>query len=357
MGNPPNRLLAICPIGIGNFLLLEPALRHLKQTAPTLHLGLLCLKPEIARLAARYSFIDEILSIDAKAQNGFLQKLSYIKTLRGRFDASLAFFPTNRREYNLLPFLCAIPERFAFRYASQRFNSLSFLNTRFAEVRPDTHDLLQNFNLLRFLDIQPPPSPDLARIPLTPEEHGFAAQYLIEHGLSDRPLIGIHPGSSGDHGMDKKRWPASRFGELAKLILTKRKARFLVFGGPEEEALKERVVTACGAEAVAVKTKTFFESTALIEKCDAFISNDSGLMHVAVCTGVKTVGIFGPTDHVRTAPFGSQNRVIRGECPYQPCWTLSTAGKREACRFGDVRCLRYLSAEKVFNAVSAFAPI
>ena len=50
--------------------------------------------------------------------------------------------------------------------------------------------------------------------------------------------------------------------------------------------------------------------TALIKQMDCFIANDSSLMHVATAVGVPTVGIFGPTNHVRTSPFSPKGAIV-----------------------------------------------
>ena len=54
--------------------------------------------------------------------------------------------------------------------------------------------------------------------------------------------------------------------------------------------------------------------TALIGRADWVISNDSGAMHLATALGVKTIGIFGPTDPQRFGPYpltGPTNHVIK----------------------------------------------
>lgn len=342
------RILAICPIGIGNFLLLEPALRRLKQAVPESTLSVLCLKPEIARLASRYAHIDETVAIEATKDHSLTASARFIRSLRNRFDLSLAFFPCNKKEYNLLPFLAGIPRRLGYRYATRRWASLSWLNSDLVPVSENMHDLVQNFALLKAIGVSAPENPALTPVPLSEEEKSFAGKYIADNN-PEGLIIGMHPGSSGEHGMDKKRWPAQRFGELARLILEKQKARFLIFGGPEENALKEEAANAAGPEALVVNTKSFFETAALIGRCHRFISNDSGLMHVAVSYGVKTAGLFGPTDDARTAPFGKGHLVIRGECPYGPCWAIRNVGKREECRYNDFRCLQKLGVETVYS--------
>jgi heptosyltransferase-2 len=58
---------------------------------------------------------------------------------------------------------------------------------------------------------------------------------------------------------------------------------------------------------------------ALIKRCDFFITNDSGPMHIAAAFGVPLVAIFGPTDHTTTSPFSDRAVVVRQDAECAPC--------------------------------------
>ena len=76
-------------------------------------------------------------------------------------------------------------------------------------------------------------------------------------------------------------------------------------------------------------------------KCAAFVSGDSGPLHVAVSQHVPVVAIFGPSDPVRYAPFGP-HRLVRA---HEPCL---------ACRQHECdhhRCMRNISAVQVYAAL------
>ena len=47
-----------------------------------------------------------------------------------------------------------------------------------------------------------------------------------------------------------------------------------------------------------------------LKECKLFIGNDSGLMHLAALSRVRTIGLFGPSDSDKYRPWGSQNVVI-----------------------------------------------
>ena len=82
---------------------------------------------------------------------------------------------------------------------------------------------------------------------------------------------------------------------------------------------------------------------ALIARCHAFITNDSGLMHVAGAMNVPTVAIFGSTNPVTTSPPGERNIIIRKPVDCSPC--LKTVCPT------DFRCMNLIGVEEVLAAV------
>jgi heptosyltransferase-2 len=76
--------------------------------------------------------------------------------------------------------------------------------------------------------------------------------------------------------------------------------------------------------------------------CRAFLSNDSGAMHVASALGVPVVAVFGATDDTTTGPTSPLARVIRAHAECSPCLL------RE-CPI-DHRCMTRVSADSVAAA-------
>lgn len=114
-----------------------------------------------------------------------------------------------------------------------------------------------------------------------------------------------------------KTWPAERFIELIDRLAhavdpPMPDARFIIMAGPGEEEVAKRVLAACpqgyGFDAIARFSP--LEAAAVIARCDAFIGNDSGLMHCAAATGIPTLGLFGPSNRAVYRPWGAQARMV-----------------------------------------------
>ena len=87
------------------------------------------------------------------------------------------------------------------------------------------------------------------------------------------------------------------------------------------------------------------EAMGVIKECRLFVSNDSGLMHVASALGVPTVAIFGSTDPIATGPRGAGTRIVTHEVSCAPCL-------RRECPT-DYRCLLSIEPEEVWEEMEA----
>ena len=212
------KILCVCPIGVGNYILCYPAFTLLKRWAPDASMHLLALREGIAQLASGDSLWDAITIFDpTKKGKNILALLRIIFSLRRqRFFASLNFFPSNTWQYHLLPWLAGIGRRYAFDYPVSGLLKLSFLTNDKTPVNVELHDVRQNYRLVasylgKNIDDQPQVFPKL----FTERE----AQWARLHATSlsqNRRRIGIHPGSSVDHGMEAKRWPPENFAGLGR---------------------------------------------------------------------------------------------------------------------------------------------
>ena len=84
----------------------------------------------------------------------------------------------------------------------------------------------------------------------------------------------------------------------------------------------------------------------MLARCRAFVSNDSGAMHLAAAIGVPVAAIFGPTDERVTAPAGPRSAdldVIQRDVFCRPCLL------RE-CPI-DHRCMKRIQVDDVLASV------
>lgn len=109
----------------------------------------------------------------------------------------------------------------------------------------------------------------------------------------------LNPGA----GWGAKRWPAERYGEVAR-ALAQRGMASLVNYGPGEESLA-REVAERSQDAAHPFPCTLGELIALTRRARLFVGGDTGPVHIAAALGIPVVAIYGPTDPARNGPFGN----------------------------------------------------
>ena len=324
------KILCICPIGIGNYILCYPAWARLKQSLPDASLTLLGLRTSIADIARGDALWDDIVLFDPTKLKGKIgEQVRIIGQIRNRtFDVSLSFFPSNTWQYNLLPLLCGIPIRWNFDYIRHGKKALSFLNTNRQPVDVSLHDVTQNLAIVDvFTGKKSTNAPIFPRL-FGDSDAAWVENLIVSIGENKR-YIGIHAGSSADHGMDAKRWAPDRFTALADRLCEKFGLEALIFGGKEESDLKEQIATTMRQPSHNIEPQSLAKTAAIIDQCALMLCNDSGLMHMAACQNVPTIAIFGPTDELRNGPFGECTLVVRKKMDGFPVWTAASVGDRK----------------------------
>ncbi|MCF8056556.1 MAG: lipopolysaccharide heptosyltransferase II [Desulfocapsa sp.] len=162
------------------------------------------------------------------------------------------------------------------------------------------------------------------------------------------PVIGFNPGAAFGPA---KQWPVEKFGQLAAIITHnygEDGCVILVFGTDTDTAAAQKIrqfSMRTPYHVVDMTGKTSLgQAMALIKCCDAFVTNDSGLMHVAAGLDTPTIAIFGSTDHIATGPYSKKAIVLRREMKCSPC--LQTH-----CPEGHLRCLEAISSKDVYEEV------
>ncbi len=119
----------------------------------------------------------------------------------------------------------------------------------------------------------------------------------------------------------------------------------VITGGPGEAGIAEEIEGAMEERCLNLAGKTSVrELMALVKRCNFFITNDSGPMHLAAAFDVPLVAIFGPTDHTTTSPFSQWTALVRQETACAPCL------KRECPT--DHRCMAEVTADMVVEVAS-----
>ncbi|MEA1062818.1 ADP-heptose--LPS heptosyltransferase RfaF [Erwinia sp. HR93] len=141
------------------------------------------------------------------------------------------------------------------------------------------------------------------------EKGKVCAQFSIDDA---RPLIGFCPGAEFGPA---KRWPHYHYASLAQSLIEDG-YQITLFGSAKDKTAGEQIIAALPAEQqpwcrnLAGETE-LDQAVGLIAACQAIVTNDSGLMHVAAALGRPLVAVYGPSSPDFTPPLSNKARVIR----------------------------------------------
>lgn len=147
----------------------------------------------------------------------------------------------------------------------------------------------------------------------SPAETGFADKFLSEHHIPEGSIIvGLSP--FANWGL--KCWPAEKWNELAGLISAGRKTVPVLFGKTGGDSFSEDLRKRLSPEIIsAVNVCSLRGSAALISRCRAFVSCDSGLAYIADSLGVPCVTLSGPTNTDCYYPYRSAALRVKSRLP------------------------------------------
>ena len=329
------RIVIRSPNWVGDLIHSLPALDAIRSHFPEAEIAVLA-RGEVGSLLKDYPAVDRVISYSRRPAS-FLPLGRVAADLRTQaFD--LGILLTNSFEGAWIFFLARIPRRYG--YATDGRRWLLTDPVPCPQQIKNLHQVDYYLNLLSPMGIKGRRSqPHLAP---TAAERGVAQKRLAAAGWSEKKrLVAFCPGAS--YG-SAKRWPAGRFAELAERLLVSQQAMVVLLGGPEEQNLAHEFSKAKPGQLINLMGRTTLrEAMALLASCDLVVSNDSGLLHVAVAVGTPAVALFGPTDPSRTGPVEGNTTILRKAVACSPC-------RMRECPI-DHCCMHRISVGEVFDAV------
>lgn len=261
------------------------------------------------------------------------------------FDLGL-LFPNSFRSAWLF-WRAGIPERWGYSTAGR--SALLTRRSRPPRVPGVRHQTDYYRDLVAGLGFDTDPE-ELPELLPNPHSIARAGAILAQHGVpSDAVVVGIAPGAAYGQA---KQWPPARMAEVVAHLVRERGVTCVLVGASHDRDAARAIESWLHANApdavdrvVNLAGRTSLGALiGLLSRTSAFLSNDSGAMHVAAALGRPVVAVFGPTDERATRPLG-RHTVITQSVFCRPCMLRD-------CPI-DHRCMKRIPADRVFAAVSA----
>jgi len=337
------RVLVVKLSSIGDVIHALPTVAALRRGFPESFLAWM-VEEEAAGIVTGNPHVDETIVLprrrwrkelgERSRRRKVLQEMwQFLKTLRAReFDLVVDLQGLFKSAIPVL--LSGAPYRVGF--SRGRELSPLFLTDRIEVDNGAMHSVDRYLEIPRYLGV-PAGGKDFT-IAITEKEEGAVTRLLAGNGSFSG---GIRVVLNAPARWESKRWPPENFARLGDRLARELKVQVILTGGTTDRPLVEGIASRMATRPLMLAGKTSLkELGALLKRVALVISCDSGPLHLAAAMGTPTLALFGPTDPMRTGPYGEGHRILQAKLDCTPCF-------RRRCSLN--RCLSEITVEETFR--------
>ncbi len=324
------KILLIRLSSLGDIVLTTPAIRAIRTHYPNAYIAMLVAK-QSADVLRQNPHLNEIIQFNRSAKDKDTGEMVRIVRILRQRKFALSFDFQRKLRTELLMYLSG---------ASERVGKGLLCTLRVPE-QGNKHATEHYFDLLHAAGI--PAEDHQLEMFLSKTERADACYAFEEAGISEIQLkIGLFPGA----GWKLREWMPERFAAIGDRLVTQYDAQVIIYGGPKEGELVHKVKNLMHHPSIAFSGNLHIRQlAACIEKCDMFLTNDTGPMHIAAAVGTPTIALFGPGNHNRFQPIGDSHTIIRHDVPCSPCKQFTNKCK-------DNICMKGITVDEVWETIS-----
>jgi heptosyltransferase-2 len=255
--------------------------------------------------------IDELLVFDKSKMFNPFELISFIKKIRQGFDLTIVPVTVSISfTSNLIARLSKSKIRIGPNSLDGKPNDSAYLFDRRVDIDwrryPDSNVSEHILEIVRPFGID---TKDLSSEISFDESDNIEAKKIISEIQPDTKslLIGLHVGA----GKPANRWSLNKYVELIQKLNTNYSCVFYLTGSDSDSEELKYVISNSKVKLHKYLNKQISQVAALIANSNLFITNDTGIMHVAGTTTTRQVSLFGPTNPFNWAPCGKNKIFLR----------------------------------------------
>lgn len=306
----PERILVVRQHNqLGDLLACVSIFRAIKEKYPSSKVSVI-VSPANKNALHKNKFIDELFVFDKNKLLSFDYLKSLIRFLKINYD--LAVVPVTVSISFTSNLLCRIANakiRIGPNSLNGKKNASAFLFDRRINLdwrkHPDANVSDFSLDILRPFGIST--ENFSSEISYDEKDELGAKEFIQSFERKTGRVIGLHVGA----GKSPNRWSYENFISLINLLEAGYQPLIYLTGSSDDVELIDAIMRGIIPETKLFLNKDIPAVAALIAQSDLFITNDTGIMHVAGTTNIPQISIFGPTNPFNWAPIGKQKHFIR----------------------------------------------
>jgi lipopolysaccharide heptosyltransferase II len=334
--HPHPKFLIIQPSRIGDIIFSIPILPAIKKKYPNSTISWVVDKRCFDILKDNV-YLDDIIIWDKKNISISYYKKIFKQLRRNKFDVSIDLHGLAKSAM----FVKFANARFKLASISTYgMKELSWLFSKKIKSQKTCHCVDSNFKVAEYLGCDYE-----INFPIVVKNYSYQnmIKKLSIFNVNLKKIIGIHIGG----GWISRRWEYNKFSVLSKKIKFELGADVVIVGGEvggtSEYEINKKVIMESGFSIINMINKfSLNELCAFLKVCKVFVGNDSGPIHIASALNTHVVAILGPTNSLRTGPYGNKSKVIQHYIDCQPC-------RNRNCK--KVKCMESITVNEVFEEV------
>lgn len=320
---------------LGDVLLTTPVLDTLKTFYPESRISFIT-KEQYAPLFKNNNSIDELILLEDGKNMGLIKLLRKIR--ERKFDLIIDLHK-NLRSFIISSFL-KYSEYYSVNKRTLERRTLVWLKKNYI---PEGYHVVKAYleTLKTIVNVDGILKP---KIHLGDDEIMQAQEY-IKNRIPGSDMVAFAPGAR----WKTKQWEEEYYATLGDVIQRCSKSTVLLVGDNDDRGISERICSFMKKQPVNLTGLLSIRETASFLKLSkVVITNDSGLMHVAVATGTPVISIFGPTvPDFGFYPLGEKDVVLQTQLDCRPC----ALHGGNYCPEGHHNCMKNITVEMVWEKV------
>jgi heptosyltransferase-2 len=335
-----DKILVLGPAWVGDMVLAQSLFKTLKKERPDCQIDVAAPAWTLP-LLERMPEVTHAIALPFKhGELAFWKRIQFGRGLKNK-GYKQAIILTNSFKSALLPFAAGIPCRTSF-LGEVRYGLINDVRPLDKKKLPRTVDRFVSLGVAT--DAELPKKISNPKL-IANKKNALATLKRLEKEKNQSKILGLCPGA--EYG-ESKRWPVEHYAEVANAAL-KKGWNVWLFGSEKDISITNAINTLCSQQCLDLGGKTKLgEAIDVMSLCDAVISNDSGLMHVAAALGKKLVTIYGSSDPRHTPPMGSKAVIEYLGLACGPCFerTCPLKGADQ-----QMKCLKDIRPERVISHI------